>query len=110
MGRDVEDEHIIFDVWEWHKGAENQQVLVSDMTLVCVSRDSLACGHVDMCEMNCLNAVCGMTDTTRQLRELICDVTHSYRNDSFMCACWETSTRQRVGKLQHVNSESTCVT
>jgi len=97
VGRDVEDEHIIFDVWEWHKGAENQQVLVSDMTLVCVSRDSLACGHVDMCEMNCLNAVCGMTDTTRQLREL-------------MCACWEPSTRQRVGKLQHVNSESTCVT
>mmetsp|Transcript_37489 Transcript_37489/g.55051 ORF Transcript_37489/g.55051 Transcript_37489/m.55051 type:complete len:271 (-) Transcript_37489:321-1133(-) len=27
VGRDVEDEHIIFDVWEWHKGAENQQLV-----------------------------------------------------------------------------------
>jgi len=27
VGQNIDDEHIIFDVWEWHKGAENQQLV-----------------------------------------------------------------------------------
>ena len=27
VGQQVDNEHIIFDVWEWHKGSENQQLV-----------------------------------------------------------------------------------
>ena len=39
VGQNIDDEHIIFDVWEWHKGAENQQVLyVSSVSKFIFSR------------------------------------------------------------------------
>jgi hypothetical protein len=47
VGRDVASEHIIFDVWEWRKGNEGQQLVsfaASVCLCVCVSLSPGSCG------------------------------------------------------------------